>query len=72
MNELCTEQQVCRRKRAPELQFSDEETKGYKSKNLVAERKRRQKLTDRLLMLLASAPIITNASLKSLIFLPQT
>ncbi|CAI0468030.1 unnamed protein product [Linum tenue] len=66
MNELCTEQQVCSRKRAPELRYSDDETKGYKSKNLIAERKRRQKLTDRLLMLRASVPIITNASLQSL------
>ncbi|CAN1165910.1 Transcription factor DYT1 [Linum perenne] len=39
---------------------ADDEAKGYKSKNLLAERKRRQKLTDRLHMLRASVPIITN------------
>ncbi|CAL1397681.1 unnamed protein product [Linum trigynum] len=67
MNELCTEQQVCSRKRAPELRYSDDETKGYKSKNLIAERKRRQKLTDRLLMLRASVPIITNMNKATII-----
>ena len=39
----------------------DDGTKEYKSKNLDTERKRRAKLSSRLLMLRSLVPIITNA-----------
>ncbi|XP_059639465.1 transcription factor DYT1-like [Cornus florida] len=42
-------------------------TEVYKSKNLVAERRRRQKLSDRLLELRALVPIITNMNKATII-----
>lgn len=40
----------------------DDDTKEYKSKNLETERRRREKLSSRLLMLRSIVPIITNAT----------
>jgi len=40
----------------------DDETREFKSKNLETERRRREKLSSRLLMLRAIVPIITNAT----------
>ncbi|KAA8519935.1 hypothetical protein F0562_014155 [Nyssa sinensis] len=45
----------------------DGESAGYKSKNLFAERRRRQKLSDRLLELRALVPIITNMNKATII-----
>lgn len=40
----------------------DDNTKEFKSKNLEVERRRREKLSRRLLMLRSINPIITNAT----------
>ncbi|CAN1222161.1 Transcription factor DYT1 [Linum grandiflorum] len=67
-----TEPQISRKRTAAKASrhggtqhhYADDEAKGYKSKNLIAERKRRQKLTDRLHLLRASmnkATIIDDA-----------
>ncbi|CAN1222163.1 Transcription factor DYT1 [Linum grandiflorum] len=70
-----TEPQISRKRTAAKASrhggtqhhYADDEAKGYKSKNLIAERKRRQKLTDRLHLLRASVPIITNMNKATII-----
>ncbi|KAF9672222.1 hypothetical protein SADUNF_Sadunf11G0018200 [Salix dunnii] len=61
MNELClADQEGSFRGRMGKGKTSYDDTVDYKSKNLHAERRRREKLSNRLLTLRALVPIITN------------
>ncbi|CAL5409694.1 unnamed protein product [Camellia sinensis] len=66
MNE---EEENSNERMARRFRIDEEVPVAYKSKNLVAERKRRQKLSDRLLELRALVPIITNAMNKATIII---
>ncbi|KAJ9168988.1 hypothetical protein P3X46_020460 [Hevea brasiliensis] len=67
MNELCFTQESNRRGRLGRRKVEYDDTREYKSKNLHAERRRRQKLSDRLLALRSMVPIITNMNKATII-----
>ncbi|KAJ9136281.1 hypothetical protein P3X46_033373 [Hevea brasiliensis] len=60
ISELCNTQESSGRGRLGWRRIDYDDTREYKSKNLHAERRRRQKLSDRLLALRSLVPIITN------------
>ncbi|KAI7999255.1 Transcription factor DYT1 [Camellia lanceoleosa] len=64
MNE---EEENSNERMARRFHIDEEGPVAYKSKNLVAERKRRQKLSDRLLELRSLVPIITNMNKATII-----
>ncbi|EEF43974.1 DNA binding protein, putative [Ricinus communis] len=67
MDDLCIAQEGGRRGRLGQRTVDYDDTKEYKSKNLGAERRRRKKLSERLLALRASVPIITNMNKATII-----
>ncbi|XP_050214274.1 transcription factor DYT1 [Mercurialis annua] len=67
MNDLCISPEHGRRGRLGRRKIIYDDTKEFKSKNLHAERRRRQKLSDRLLALRSMVPIITNMNKATII-----
>ncbi|KDP20835.1 hypothetical protein JCGZ_21306 [Jatropha curcas] len=67
MKELCIPRESSGRGRLGRRRGDYDDTGEFKSKNLHAERRRRQKLSDRLLALRAIVPIITNMNKATII-----
>jgi len=59
---ITMEENDCSRQKMSRKKNYDDNTKEFKSKNLEVERRRREKLSRRLLMLRSINPIITNAT----------
>ncbi|XP_059435525.1 transcription factor DYT1-like [Corylus avellana] len=67
LTELHISEEGSRRGRMGRRRYSNDDQTEFKSKNLFAERRRRQKLSDRLLELRALVPFITNMNKATII-----
>ncbi|XP_062161852.1 transcription factor DYT1-like [Alnus glutinosa] len=67
LNDLHITEEGSSRGRMGRRRYSNEDTLEFKSKNLFAERRRRQKLSERLLALRALIPFITNMNKATII-----
>lgn len=74
LGDLCVEEEGVGRfsGRMGQRRYRNGDDSQYKSKNLAAERKRREKLSQRLLTLRSLVPIITNAINFNALTLPNT